>query len=53
MQRSEDNIRTGFEINRLAGVDWNYMALDLDRWRAVVTKVMKFHVIYSAGEFLL
>jgi hypothetical protein len=31
--------------NRLEGVEWIYVALDRDKWRAVVNTVMNLHVL--------
>jgi hypothetical protein len=34
------------------GMDWIDMALDRDRWRAVVSAVMNLRVSQNAGTFL-
>ena len=43
--RWEDNIKMDLqEVGRGCG-DWMGLALDRDRWRALVSKVMKFRVV--------
>jgi hypothetical protein len=34
------------------GVNWNNLAQDMDRWRAVENTVLKLRVQLSAGNFL-
>jgi hypothetical protein len=37
-----DNIKMDFEEIGCEAVDWIHLALDLDRWRAVVNMVLNF-----------
>jgi len=43
-RRWEDNIKMDNQEVRCGGVDWIELALDRDRWRALVTAVMNFRV---------
>ena len=40
------------EVGRVCG-DWIELAQDRDRWRALVSTVMKFGVKLNAGNFLI
>ena len=42
--RWEDNIRMGLHEVEYEGVDWNDVAQDRDRWRALVSAVMNLRV---------
>ena len=50
--RWEDNINTDIQEVGCVGMDWIELAQDRDRWRALVSTVMKFRVPYNAGNFL-
>jgi hypothetical protein len=39
-----DNIKMGLTDIGWGGVDWIYLAQDMDKWRALVSKVMNFRV---------
>ena len=43
-RRWEDNIKTYIQEMGCGGIDWNDLAQDRDRWRALVTAVMKRRV---------
>jgi hypothetical protein len=50
-RRWEDNIK--MDLQEVGwGMDWIDLALDRDRWRAVVNAVMNLRVLYNAGNFL-
>ena len=40
----EDNIKMDLSQAERRGTDWNALAVDRDRWRAVVNTVMKLRV---------
>jgi hypothetical protein len=42
--RWEDNIKMDLQEMGWGGMDWIYMAQDRDRWRALVSAVMKLQV---------
>jgi len=44
----EDNIKMGLR----GGMDWNYLAQDRDRWRAILNVVMNLQVPFNTGNFL-
>jgi hypothetical protein len=44
-RRWEDGIRMDLGETGLRGVDWNRIAQDSDRWRAVVSAVMNLRVL--------
>ena len=48
--RWEDNIK--LDIQEVGGLDWIDLALDRDRWFAVVNAVMNFRISENAGNFL-
>jgi hypothetical protein len=51
--RWEDNIKMDLqEVGRGCG-DWMELAQDRERWRTLVSTVMKFRVSYNAGNFLI
>jgi hypothetical protein len=43
-RRWEDNIKTDIQEVKWEGVDWNDLAQDKDRWRALVNAVMNLRV---------
>jgi hypothetical protein len=43
-RRWEDNIKMDFQEVGCGGMDWNEMARDRDRWRALVNAVMNLRV---------
>jgi len=51
-RRWEDNIKMDLlEVGGFCG-DWMELAQDRDRWRALVSTVMKLRVLKNAGNFL-
>jgi len=48
----EDNIRMDLQEVGCDGMEWIDLALDRDRWRALVTAVMNLRDPNNAGNFL-
>ena len=51
-RRWEDNIKMDVQELGFGGMDWNELAQDRDRWRALVNDVMNLRVPQNAGNFL-
>jgi hypothetical protein len=51
-RRWEDNIKRNLKEIWFECVNWNYLARDRDRWRALVNTVVNIRVPYKAGKFL-
>jgi hypothetical protein len=51
-RRWEDNIKIDLQEVVRDGMDWIDTDQDRDRWRALVSAVMKLRVPYNAGNFL-
>ena len=51
-RRWEDNIKMDLQELGFGGMDWNELAQDRDRWRALVNDVMNLRVPQNAGNFL-
>ena len=52
-RRCEDNIKMDLEEVGRGCVDWMELLQDRDRWRALVSTVMKFGVPLKGGNFLI
>jgi len=50
--RWEDNIKMDFQEVGCGGWDWIELALERNRWRALVNGVMNLWVPQNAGNFL-
>jgi hypothetical protein len=50
--RWEDNIKMDLQEVGWWGMDWNKLARDRDRWRALVNAVMNLRFPLNAGNFL-
>jgi hypothetical protein len=50
--RWEDNIKMDLRAIWFGDVDWNDLALDRDRWWALVNVVMNLRVPKNVGNFL-
>ena len=50
--RWEDNIKMDLQEVGCRGPDWIELALDRNRWRALVNAVMNLRVSQNAGNFL-
>jgi hypothetical protein len=48
----EDNIEMDLEVVAWGSMDWIDLALDRDRWLALVNAVVNRRVPYNAGNFL-
>jgi len=48
----EDNIKTDISDMEYVSVDWIGLAQDRERWRTLVSAVMKLRVPTKCGEFL-
>jgi hypothetical protein len=51
-RRWEDNIKMDLQEVRCGVMDWIALALDVNRWRALVCAVMNFRVPQNTGNFL-
>ena len=51
-RRWEDNIKIDLQEMVFVDMDWIELAHERDRWRALVTAVMKLQIPYYVGNFL-
>ena len=51
-RRLEDNIKMDLQEVGYGGTDWNELAVDKDRWRALVNAVMNLQFQQNTGKFL-
>ena len=51
-RRWEDNIKMDLQEVGYGGTDWNELAVDKDRWRALVNAVMNLRFQQNTGKFL-
>jgi hypothetical protein len=51
-RRWEDSINMYLQEVRCVGVDWNELAQDRDRWRALVDAVTNLRVPLNSGNFV-
>jgi hypothetical protein len=52
MCRWQDNIKMDLQEVGCGIMDWIDLAQDRDRWRALISAVMNFRVLQTAGNFL-
>jgi hypothetical protein len=52
LPRWEDNINMDLREVGWEGVDWIYLAQDIDQWQALVKMVMNLLFPYNAGDFV-
>jgi len=50
--RRNNNIKTSLQAVEWGGLDWIDLALDRDRWGALMNLVLNFQVLYNVGNFL-
>jgi hypothetical protein len=51
-REDEDNSKVDFREAGWGGMDWNDLAKERDRWRALVRAVMNLRLPYNVGKFL-
>jgi hypothetical protein len=51
-RRWEDGVRIDFRVIRFGGVAWIRLAQDWDRWRAVVSAMMKLRVLEPRSKLV-
>jgi hypothetical protein len=52
LPRWEDNINMDLREVGWEGVDWIYLAQDIDQWQALVKMVMNLLFPYNGGDFV-
>jgi hypothetical protein len=51
-RRWRDNIKMDIREIGWGGMDWNRLAQDMDKWRALVNTVMNLQILRKVGKFL-
>jgi hypothetical protein len=51
-RRWEDNNKTDLQEVGWRGIEWTDLAQDTDRWRDLVSAVMKLRILQNAGNLL-
>ena len=51
-EQTDDNIKVDLTESCLESVDWIYLTMDREKWRAIENTIKKFGILYNMGNFL-